>query len=87
MVKRKVTVTNASGLHARPASMFVKEAKKYKSSLTIKTKGKEKDGKSIMGILSCAICQNTEIELIFEGEEEDLAADALAELVESGFGE
>lgn len=40
-----------------------------------------------MGILSCAICQNTEIELIFEGEDEDLAADALAELVESGFGE
>lgn len=31
--------------------------------------------------------KNTEIELIFEGEDEDLAADALAELVESGFGE
>lgn len=87
MVKRKVVVTNASGLHARPASMFVQEAKKYKSSLTIKTNGKEKDGRSIMGILSCAICQNTEIELICDGEDEDLAAEALAKLVESGFGE
>lgn len=87
MVKRKVIVTNASGLHARPASTFVKEAKKYKCSLTIKTRGKEKDGKSIMGILSCAICQNTEIELVCDGEDEEAAADALAELIESGFGE
>jgi phosphotransferase system HPr (HPr) family protein len=45
------------------------------------------DGKSILGILLLAASQGTAIEVTAEGDDEEGAMDALAALVESGFGE
>ena len=45
------------------------------------------DGKSILGILLLAASQGTAIEVTAEGEDEEEAMDALAALVEGGFGE
>ena len=50
--EKKVTVQNESGLHARPASLFVKEASKFKSEIMILYDDKEVQAKSILGVMS-----------------------------------
>ena len=76
MISQRVVVVNPTGLHARPASKFVAEAKKYQSSLIIKKSGKEINGKSIIQIMSAGISAGTEICLEAEGPDE---ADASGE--------
>ncbi|KGG79493.1 phosphocarrier protein HPr, partial [Caloranaerobacter azorensis H53214] len=51
MQKVQVELKNETGLHARPASIFVKEASKYASDIKIIKNGREYNAKSIMGIL------------------------------------
>ena len=47
-----LTITNKVGLHARPASLFVQEASKYQSEITV-SKGEESgDAKSILDLLT-----------------------------------
>ena len=87
MISQRVVVVNPTGLHARPASKFVAEAKKYQSSLIIKKSGKETNGKSIIQIMSAGISAGTEICLEAEGPDEERAVKALSELIHSGFGE
>lgn len=87
MVSKKVIVNNKSGLHARPASLFVKEAMKYKSNVTVKVNDKEYAAKSILNILAACIKSGTEVELIANGDDEQLAVDGLAAAIESGLGE
>lgn len=87
MISQRVMVVNPTGLHARPASKFVTEAKKYKSSLTIKKKDKEVNAKSILQIMSAGISAGTEIYLEADGPDEESAIKALSDLIHSGFGE
>ena len=91
MYKRSTMVVNKTGLHARPASDFVAEAKKYKSRITITNltdyPDEPGDAKSIIEILSLAMAPETMVELGAEGADENEAVDALVALIESGFGE
>ena len=65
MVSQKVTVMNASGLHARPANAFVKEAVRHAGcNILIKKDGKTYMGKSIVSVLSACVKCGTEIELV-----------------------
>ena len=55
MYKQRVTVRNKTGLHARPASEFVKCASKYSSQikiLNVKNEDEEANAKSIVMVLS-----------------------------------
>ncbi|MFK7846459.1 MAG: HPr family phosphocarrier protein [Rhodothermales bacterium] len=87
MVTREVTVLNQAGLHTRPASMIVREAARYKSDFFIEKDGYEINGKSIIGVMTLAAEQGALLKLTFEGEDEIAAADAIAEIFASGFGE
>lgn len=87
MVTREVTVLNQAGLHTRPASMIVREAARYKSDFFIEKDGYEINGKSIIGVMTLAAEQGALLKLTFEGEDEVAAADAIAEIFSSGFGE
>jgi phosphocarrier protein len=80
-----LTITNDPGLHARPASLFVKEASRFRSSIFISKDGLEVNGKSIMGILMLAAGTGSEVKLRAEGPDEAEAIEALAALVGSGF--
>jgi len=55
--------------------------------VTVSRNGKAMDGKSILGILLLAASQGVVLRVVAEGEDEAAAVDALATLVESGFGE
>ncbi len=64
---KSVIIQNKTGLHARPAAIFVQMANKFDSEITVK-KGKQKiNGKSIMGILMLAAGQGQEVSIIAEG--------------------
>ena len=83
MEKKTVTITNKEGLHARPASVFVKEAGKFKSKITLlKHGGKEGNAKSILSLLSLGIDSGSTVDICTDGEDEVLAAETLFNLIE-----
>ncbi len=87
MIKEDVILQNETGLHARPASLFVKEASKFSSDIIVIKDGKEYNAKSIMGILSMGAGKGTNITIQAEGDDAKEAVDALAELVKNNFNE
>lgn len=87
MMKTSVVLTNESGLHARPASLFSAAAQKFASKITLEKGDVQVDCKSIIKLMTLGITKGTEISIIAEGEDESQAVEALAELVKSGFGE
>ncbi len=87
MYKAEVIISNKSGLHARPASLFVKEAGKYDSAIKVIKNGKEYDSKSILGILSMGAVEGDRITISAEGPDEKEAVEGLVRLLESKFGE
>ncbi len=84
MITKKVILNNESGLHARPAALFVQTANKFTSDIYIELKGTKVDGKSIMGVMSLGAFHGEEITLIARGEDEKEAISELIKLVEYG---
>ena len=89
MKEVKTTVVNPNGIHARPASLFIQEAKKFQSMITVEnlSTGKAKDAKSILGVMSLGISKGTEIRIVAEGPDEEAAIQAMQQLVDSGCAE
>ena len=87
MTAREVRIRNPLGLHARAAARFVHTASRFRARVTVSRNGRTMDGKSILGILLLAASQGTVLRLVADGEDETAAVDALAGLIESGFGE
>jgi len=87
MITREVTIRNRAGVHTRPASMIVREAARFASEFFIRKDGYEINGKSIIGVMTLAAEQGSTLELLFEGSDEEQAADAMEALFERGFGE
>ena len=86
-MEKNVSIKNASGLHARPAGMFVKKASEFTSTVEVLAKGKTVNAKSIMGIMSLGLGQGDELTVVANGEDQEAAVNALVELIEGGFGE
>ena len=87
MIEKKIEIKNKLGLHARAASKFVNLANRFKSKVKIIKNDDEIDGKSILGILTLAATQGTEITLRVEGEDEKKALNALENLINNKFYE
>ncbi|MTI68486.1 MAG: HPr family phosphocarrier protein [Firmicutes bacterium] len=85
MKEINIKLTNDTGLHARPASIFVQKASKFESDITLIKDGNDYNGKSIMGILSMGGVKDDEITIKAEGKDEKEAIDALKALVENDF--
>jgi len=84
----EVTLSNANGLHARPAHLFVQTANGFASVLRVSRPGMDVvDGKSIMGIMLLAAEKGSVLELHSEGPDCQEQIRAVVELIESGFGE
>ncbi|WP_418746611.1 HPr family phosphocarrier protein [Frisingicoccus sp.] len=74
MVKEKVLVKNPIGVHLRPAGDIAEAAIKYKKcEVYLASGGRTVNGKSLLSILSLGIKQNTEFEIICDGEDEEAA--------------
>lgn len=86
-MEKTTKLLNKSGLHARPAALFIKTAADFKSDIEIIYNGERLNAKSIMNILSLALPMGAEITISALGEDEKEAVEALVNLVESKFGE
>lgn len=87
MPELSLIIKHKVGLHARPASLFVREAGKFQANITVLYDGKEANAKSILSVLALGVNQGAQIILRAEGSDADAALQALQALVESNFGE
>ncbi|MFO7848859.1 MAG: HPr family phosphocarrier protein [Spirochaetia bacterium] len=87
MTKKKVTIKNRAGIHARPAALIVNTANEYESEIYLEKDQTRINGKSIMGIITLGAGYNSEINVIADGNDEGDAVDAIVSLFENRFEE
>ncbi len=89
MTKTQFTATlqNRVGLHARPAALFVRTAKKFSSEITVIKDGNKADAKMILGVLGLGVEKGDTITVYIEGEDALEAKEKLVSLIENKFGE
>ena len=87
MISRTITIRNRAGIHARPAALIVQTANKFQSQVFFEKDSNRINGKSIMGIITLGATYNSSLTLITEGEDEQEALEAIAELFENKFEE
>ena len=78
-----VLVIDPVGLHARPATVAVNAASKFKSEVKVSFKGRSVNMKSIMGVMSLGIPTQSEIIVSCEGEDEDIAIATIEEVLKA----
>jgi len=84
---KTLKLKNKLGLHARAAASFVRIAQQYKSEIYLARNGQSVNGKSILGILTLACPQGSELTIKIEGKDAEAAMVALEKLIENKFGE
>jgi phosphocarrier protein HPr len=89
MQERRIKISNRLGLHARASARLVRRATQFTSRIELIREDTDQcaDGKSILSVLLLAAARGTQIVIRADGEDEQRAVDALAELVEQKFGE
>ncbi len=81
MKQISVTVIDPVGLHARPATVAVNAASKFKCEVKVAYKGRTVNMKSIMGVMSLGIPTQSEITVSCEGEDEDVAVKTIEDVL------
>jgi phosphocarrier protein len=85
--KKKLPITNKLGLHARAASLFVKTASAFASTINVSNPEKEANGKSIMSMMLLQASCGSEVDICIEGKDEIEAMAAIESLINDKFGE
>jgi len=83
MHQRHIVIKNETGIHARPASLIVKEAQRFKADIVLIKNENEYNCKSIMSILSTSSKKGEEMLLKATGEDAEAAIEAIGNLLES----
>lgn len=81
MKEKTVLVVDPVGLHARPATVAVNAASKFKSEVKITYKGRSVNMKSIMGVMSLGIPTQSEVTISAEGEDEEEAITTIEDVL------
>jgi len=89
MIRRTLRIKSELGLHARAAAKLVKLTSQFESDIKLSRLNVEEqvDAKSILGILLMAAAKGTEIEVMIDGKDEEVAMEAVVQLVNNRFGE
>ena len=87
MISRNVTIVNRLGLHARAATRLVNCASDFAAEIIVKKGPRSVNGKSIMGVLTLAAANGTELTIEAEGIDEKQALNAVVGLILNHFGE
>jgi phosphotransferase system HPr (HPr) family protein len=80
-----ITVQNDTGLHSRPADLFVRTAKLYASTITVHKGEKSADAKNIIKVILLNVSQGQEIRIVADGEDGEAAIADLKTLIDSNF--
>jgi len=84
---REVTVGTRHGLHARPADLVARAARKYQSRIELVAASQRADGKSILELLSLAARQGTRLLVEATGPDAAAAVEAIGMLFDRNFNE
>jgi phosphocarrier protein len=91
MTEKEFTVENKLGLHARPASLFVQTASKFKCDVKVRKEvGDETvvvNGKSVMGLMMLAVACGEKVTVLLDGPDEDKAVALFQDLFNRKFDE
>ena len=83
MKEFQYVIKDEAGTHARPAGMLAKEAKNFKSKITLVGNGREADALRLMAVMSLGLKQGAEMTVRVEGEHEEQAAEAMKAFLEA----
>jgi phosphocarrier protein HPr len=87
VIEREGVIVNSLGMHARPAAQVVRLASTFGSEIELECDGQTVNGKSIMGVMMLAAEQGATVHVRATGSDEEVAAQALVDLIATGFGE
>lgn len=76
-------VKDELGIHARPAGVLVKEAKNYKSVITIDNGTKKAEATKLMAVMAMGVKCGQTVTVTVEGEDEDTALEGMKNFFES----
>ena len=87
----ELIMNNAVGLHARPASLFVRKASSFSDcDITVRnitTDGPVVNAKSILKVLTLGVIRGHRILVKANGDQAEEALSAIKDLIDSKFGE
>ena len=86
-VSREVVVANSQGLHARPADMLAREARRWQSRIELVGDSQRVDGKSILDVLTLAAEAGTRLVVEATGPDAREALEAIGSLFDRNFNE
>ncbi|MGL4546475.1 HPr family phosphocarrier protein [Eubacterium aggregans] len=86
MITKNVVIKNRTGLHSKPASVFVQNTNRFASEIYISKGSTRVNAKSIMGVMILSVQQGDEITLEIAGDDEAAAMTKLENLIDSKFG-
>ncbi|MDL4842539.1 phosphocarrier protein HPr [Aquibacillus rhizosphaerae] len=87
MKEQKFTITDDTGIHARPATLLVNKAGQYESHVELQYNGKTVNLKSIMGVMSLGVPKGAEVLVTVDGTDEDQALEGISETIKEHLGE
>lgn len=83
MKKFEYIIQDELGIHARPAGMLVKEAKKYESKIVIRKEGKTAEATKLMAVMGLGIKCGQTVEVKISGADEDTALEVMTDFFEN----
>jgi phosphocarrier protein HPr len=86
-IRRRVTIVNKLGLHARAAAKFVSLASRFDADIQVIRGEREVNGKSIMGVMMLAAGRGVYLDLCARGPDAAAAVSELERLITERFGE
>ncbi|MDJ0889400.1 MAG: HPr family phosphocarrier protein [Desulfobacterales bacterium] len=87
VLQKELTIVNALGLHARSAAKIAEMAQNAKHKVWVRYGGETVDAASIIDILTLGAACGSRIEIEIENADDTPVLNAIADLVEAGFGE
>lgn len=78
-------ITEPVGIHARPAGLLNKEARKYKSTITIHNGAKSANVLRLMAVMQLGVKCGETIKVTVEGEDEEAVAPIIEEFFKANF--
>lgn len=77
MIKKPITIHLSTGLEARPVAQLVQVASQFNSEIYVEVGKKKVNAKSIMGMMTLALCPGEQVNLIAEGADEMAAVEKI----------
>ena len=86
MLQAEIIIKNPLGLHAQPATSFVRKAMSFSSEVKLSRNEREVDGKSTLSVLTLAAGEENKLTLTVSGEDERDAFNVLKSFLEEILG-